>query len=217
MDPSALSARRATLEDLPLLQALWQEAGLPGEELEKFLAEFQVVADEDGSLLAAIGLLVEGSHGLLHTESIAVAATDRADELRAALWRRLQIVARNQGLHRIWTQEDGEFWRGVFTLADSGTVTAAGTTFLTADPTAAWFQHELLDPAKAKQLVNEQMAIWAATREQEREQFRNKTRIFRWVAVIVPFAFMAVILYWIFRIFFTPEGTEMLNRNMRGQ
>lgn len=217
MDPSAFSARRATLDDLPLLQALWQEAGLPGEELEKFLAEFQVVADEDGSLLAAIGLLVEGSHGLLHTEAIAAAAADQADEMRAALWRRLQIVARNQGLHRIWTQEDGEFWRGVFTLADSGTVTEAGTTFLTADPTAAWFQHELLDPAKAKQLVNEQMAIWAATREQEREQFRNKTRVFMWIAMTVAFAVLAMCGYVLFRVFSSPQGTELLNRTIRGQ
>lgn len=200
MELPGFSARRATLEDLPALQALWQQAGLPWDQLDKFVSEFQVAADESGSLLAAIGLLVEGDNALLHTEAISPAATLKADELRSALWRRVQIVARNQGVVRVWTQEDGEFWHaGVFQPADQAQVKAAGASFLS-DISAAWFVCELIDPAKAKQIVNEQFAIWEASRTQEREDFRRKTRLLMAVAVALATVVIGVCLWLVFRV-----------------
>lgn len=43
----ALNVRRATVEDLPALQVLWQQADLPWMELERFATEFQVVLAKD--------------------------------------------------------------------------------------------------------------------------------------------------------------------------
>lgn len=215
VEPFVPSARRATLDDLPALQALWIEAGLPWEELEKFLAEFQVVADEDGSLVAAIGLLVEEANGLLHTEAVALRALERADELRSLLWRRIQIVARNQGIYRLWTQEDAPFWLSVFTPASAEAVRQAGATFLGSEPGTGWLLNELLDPAKAKQLVNEQMAIWSATRAQEREQLQRKTRVIMGFALVLVALVIGTCAVLIFRVM--NAQPELLQRIFGGK
>jgi N-acetylglutamate synthase-like GNAT family acetyltransferase len=212
MELPALSARRATVEDLPALQALWQIGGLPADELEKFLTEFQVVPGEgEGVLLGAIGLMVEGNDALLHSE--ALAPGDEGDEIRAALWRRLQIVARNQGIHRLWTQEDADYWRtGGFGVAPAETVSAATAAFV--DKTATWLVCDLIDPAKAKQLVTEQMAIWHATRTQEADELQGKIRAFRNASIVI--AAVVVVLMIGMVVFVLRQRPEILQRLLHG-
>lgn len=212
MELPALSARRATVEDLPALQALWQIGGLPADKLEKFLTEFQVVPGEgEGVLLGAIGLMVEGNDALLHSE--ALAPGDEGDEIRAALWRRLQIVARNQGIHRLWTQEDADYWRtGGFGVAPAETVSAATAAFVV--KTATWLVCELIDPAKAKQLVTEQMAIWHATRTQEADELQGKIRAFRNASIVI--AAVVVVLMIGMVVFVLRQRPEILQRLLHG-
>ena len=209
VEPPALSARRATLADLPALQELWQRTGLPSLELERYVAEFQVVSGEgEQRLLAAIGLLVEGNEALLHTE--AIADPELADELRAGLWRRVQIVARNQGVQRIWTQEDAEYWRtGGFGQPTPQELTGATASFV--DSSAAWLVCPLGHPAKAGLHVNEQMAIWQTARSQETQEFQTRIRRFRnfalCVAALVTIAACALFLYVFLR---HPETVQRL-------
>ncbi len=214
MDPTSLSARRATIDDLPGLQALWIEAGQPWEELEKFLAEFQVVADESGTLVAAIGLVVEGTEGLLHTETVAAAAVEQADELRALLWRRLQIVARNLGVVRLWTAEEAPYWATEFVPAPPEMRHGANLTFLASQPDAGWRVRELVDPVRAKQLVNEQLAIWSASRAQEREQFQRRTRTFMLFSLVLVAAIIGTCAWMIFRVM--NAQPDLLQRIFRG-
>lgn len=214
VDSFAPSARRATIDDLPSLQALWIEAGQPWEELEKFLGEFQVVADPDGSLIAASGLLVEGSEGLLHTETIAQRASEQADELRALLWRRLQIVARNQGVVRMWTAEESPYWATEFSTASAAAVQGCSASFLANDPQATWRIRELVDANRAKQMVNEQMAIWAASRSQEREQFQRKTRLFMSVALVLVALIIGICAWMLFKVM--NAQPDLLLRIFRG-
>lgn len=206
MESPAYIARRATIDDLPALQGLWQNAGLPWEELEKFLTEFQVIPGEEGVLLGAIGMLVEGNQALLHSEAL---RTDD-DELRAALWRRIQIVARNQGIFRIWTQEDASYWSASgFTVATAGDIAASGTTFM--DPEARWLIAQLMDPAKAESIVQEQMAVWQATRAQEAEEFQSKVKLFRGFA----FGIFAVVIILLLGLLFTASKAGLFNRFVR--
>ena len=205
MDSPAYACRRATVDDLPALQDLWLSAGLPWEELEKFVTEFQVAELEDGRLEAAIGLLVEGSEGLLHTEAIR-AGTD-ADALRAALWRRIQIVARNQGVHRIWTQEDAPYWTASgFAGASTHDLTTFRASFL--DQEGGWRLVLIVDPAKANVAVQEQMALWQANREQEAEEFRRKVKTFRAVA----FLLFGIVLALALGVLWMVMRTNMLTR-----
>ena len=123
MDPSPLNARRANEEDLTALEELWRQASLPWEQLGGFLQEFIVATDEEDHLVGAVGLLIEGDNALLHSEAIHPGVD--ADPVRMALWRRMQIVARNQGVTSIWTQEDAPYWQASgFDPAPAGLTTA---------------------------------------------------------------------------------------------
>ena len=102
-------ARRATVEDLPQLLALWRLEQLPAAALEKRLTEFQVVSDAAGVVLAALGLQTAGAQGWLHSE--AIARPELSDELRGLLWHRLQVIIQNHALERLWTQLNSIFWR----------------------------------------------------------------------------------------------------------
>lgn len=101
--------RRATVEDLPQLVALWRLEQLPAEALEKRFTEFHLVADADGRVLAAIGIQLGGTQGLLHSESIGMA--EISDALRGLLWERIQVIIKSNSLERLWTQLHSHFWR----------------------------------------------------------------------------------------------------------
>lgn len=109
MNIDAYQVRRATTDDLEQLFKLWKDAQFPVDELEKRFTEFQVAASETGKVVAAIGLQVAGTEGKIHSEWF----TDFAlsDALRMPLWDRLQAVALNHGLFRLWTDESAPFWK----------------------------------------------------------------------------------------------------------
>ena len=110
MTETRYATRRATVEDLPQLTSLWQLEQLPAAALERRFTEFQVVSNDAGQVVAAIGMQVSGAHGLLHSESIAT--PEIADELRELLWKRFQVMIHNHALERLWTQMNIPFWRG---------------------------------------------------------------------------------------------------------
>ena len=71
MTAQNLQVRRATIEDLPKLAALWTAEGLPVGNLEKRFKEFQLVQTEDGAeVLGAVGLQLVGNEGRLHSEAL---------------------------------------------------------------------------------------------------------------------------------------------------
>ncbi len=100
--------RRANIDDLPQLLMLWQAVDLPLDQLEKRLTEFQI-AEKDGQIAAAIGLHIHQHEGLLHSESFSDFGL--SNTLRPMLWERIERVAKNHGIARIWTQETSPFWK----------------------------------------------------------------------------------------------------------
>lgn len=82
---------------------------LPADELERRLTEFQIVESEEGTLLGTIGLEVSERQGRIHSEAYHDFAL--ADTLRQYFWARLQSLAENQGLARLWTNESAPFWK----------------------------------------------------------------------------------------------------------
>lgn len=102
-----LRIRRATVDDLPALKALWTAARLPADELESRLTEFQVV--ENGGVFAgAVGVQILRQHARLHSEDYADFSI--ADAARELLWERVQNLAANHGVFRVWTLETSPFW-----------------------------------------------------------------------------------------------------------
>ena len=105
---SSYSTRRATVDDLPQLAELWASAQLPSE-LDKQFTDFQLAEDEAGHLAGAIALQINGSNGRVHSE--AFVDFGQSDAVRAVLWERLQTVAQNHGLFRLWTTETAPWWK----------------------------------------------------------------------------------------------------------
>jgi N-acetylglutamate synthase-like GNAT family acetyltransferase len=108
-NPQNLRVRRATLDDLGALRAIWVSMRLPADELEKRLKEFQVVENAEGNVLGAIGIEFSGQHALLHGEGYSDFGV--ADTARQLFWERIQTLAANHGVFRIWTRETSPFWK----------------------------------------------------------------------------------------------------------
>jgi hypothetical protein len=109
MSDSACRVRRAIIDDLERLRDLWAANHLPAGDLDKRLKECQVVEAPDGTLVGALAMEIDGRRGRLHSE--AFADFGRADEMRHALWERMQSVGTNHGVARYWTQEPAPFWK----------------------------------------------------------------------------------------------------------
>ena len=108
MSSGTYRVRRATLDDLAQLRGLWQAMNLSVADLEKRLTEFQVAETPDGKVAGALALQMLEGQGLLHSEAFADFSI--ADDLRPLLWNRVQSVATNHGLFRLWTCEQAPFW-----------------------------------------------------------------------------------------------------------
>jgi N-acetylglutamate synthase-like GNAT family acetyltransferase len=109
MTAGEMLARRATLDDLHVLRDLWRRSNLPENELEKRLTEFQVVVQPEGQMAGAVALHMEGKEGVIHSESFA--SPELEGEARVQLWERVQSLARNHGLFRLWIQSPHPFWK----------------------------------------------------------------------------------------------------------
>jgi N-acetylglutamate synthase-like GNAT family acetyltransferase len=108
MSPSNLRIRRATTDDFLGLRGLWNSMHFPAEDLEKRLTEFQVVETNDGEIVGAIGLQIDGRHALLHSEGYTDFSV--ADAARQLFWERIQTIAAHHGVFRLWTREQSPFW-----------------------------------------------------------------------------------------------------------
>ena len=110
MNPQpGLRVRRATLDDLVALRAIWLSMRLPADELEKRLKEFQVVQDGEGNVLGAVAIQFSKQHALLYGEAFSDFSV--ADSARQLFWQRFEALAANHGIFRIWTQETSPFWK----------------------------------------------------------------------------------------------------------
>lgn len=108
MTATNFKVRRATIDDLPELISLWKSLDLPATDLQNRLTEFQVAQSAEGKFLGAVGMQIAEKQGRIHSEGFKDFAL--AEQLRPMLWERLQSVATNHGLFRLWTQERAPFW-----------------------------------------------------------------------------------------------------------
>jgi len=108
MNPANFRIRRATLDDLGQLTAMWESMRFPVEELTRRITEFQVAEPPEGKLAGALGFQIAEKQGRIHSECFSDFAF--ADHLRPMLWDRIHSVATNHGVLRLWTQENAPCW-----------------------------------------------------------------------------------------------------------
>ncbi|MEO6036243.1 MAG: hypothetical protein ABIQ35_13385 [Verrucomicrobiota bacterium] len=200
MNPSGYKVRRATTDDVAELLSLWKSAHLPAEELDKRFTEFQIVQGAEGKLLGATGLKIAGSEGKLHSE--AFFDFGLTDPLRPLLWERIQSVATNHGLFRLWTEEPAPFWK-----KECGFIPPSGETlakypvqFGKAD--ARLLVLQLKDDRAAPSSLDAEFALFKAEEKERSEKMFRQARLFKGVAIglsVVLFVFVAIGLMYLFR------------------
>ena len=188
------------MDDLAQLAELWQAAQLPVATLEKQFTDFQVAENEEGKLVAAIGLQVHASNGRIHSETIADFSL--ADTLRPELWKRLQTVAQNRGLFRLWTEEAAPWWK-----KDAG-FSPAQEEILQKMPESygprhnAWLVLVLKEETADPELVDKEIARFKEMERGRREKLLGRAKAVKIVGTVlatVVFLFSVFVLILLFR------------------
>jgi hypothetical protein len=182
MTTPSLPARRATIEDLQKLAPLWAREGLPAEELGKRFQEFQVVDGPGGELAGAIGLQIAGHEGRLHSEAFLHA--EEAEAIRARLWERVQMISKNHGLVRVWTQLDSPFWRQNG-FGNPAPETAAKLPAAFAGNPALWNVLQLRDETTTAPSLEKEFAMFREMQKEETDRVFRQAKVMKLVAAVV--------------------------------
>lgn len=192
MNPGNHRVRRATLDDLVPLRVLWQALNLPVADLEKRLTEFQVVEAPEGKVAGALGLQMLEGQGLIHGEVFADFAI--ADQLRSLLWERIQSVASNHGLFRLWTCERAPFWSHCGLLPATAEVMAK----LPAPwhgREAHWLTLKLREETSATLSVEREFALFMDAEKERTQAALAQARLLKTIAtVLAVLLFVAVVV-----------------------
>ncbi|HEX4350535.1 MAG TPA: hypothetical protein VH251_09110 [Verrucomicrobiae bacterium] len=183
MNPGQLQIRRATVDDLPALKAMWLASHWPVDELEGRLTEFHVVISE-GQFAGALGLQVVRQHARLHSEDYADFAV--ADEARKLFWERFQKIAANLGVFRLWTQETSPFWKGWgFQPANTETLARLPEEWKSLQGT--WLTLELKNEDAINQVMKTQFAGFMDTEKRQTAKVVEQARFLRMLVIIAGF------------------------------
>lgn len=178
------------------LAGLWQSAHLPAAELGKRLTDFQVAEDEQGNLAAAIGLHIEAGQGRVHSEGYADFAL--ADSLRPLLWQRLQAVAQNHGLFRLWTEETAPWWKmgAGFSPPSDEMLQKLPETYGARHP--AWLTLRLRDEAAAPANLDKEIELIKEAARIRRETFMRRGRVLTIIGTAISLLFLLFSLLLLF-------------------
>ena len=190
--------RRATVEDLPKLVPLWQQEQLPSAGLEKRFKEFQVVELPAGELAAAVGLEIAGTQGRLHSEVFS--HPEESDALRELLWERAQVLARNFGLARLWTQFATPFWN------HSGFRHAAAEDLAKLPPSfagspAPWQFLTLREESATPVSIEKEFALFKEAEKERTEKMMQQAKVLKVIAALILMAVLLLLALWVFMWF----------------
>ena len=186
MADSTLRVRRATVDDLDALRALWTSMRLPAAELEPRLTEFQIVQEEsDGKIIGGIGFQMAAQQGRLHSEGFTDFAF--ADAARELLWNRIQTLATNHGILRLWTQEATPFWTRLgFKAANAEELKKLPPAW--SSENTSWLTLQLKNEA-AISAAEQELAMFMHAQKQQSARLFDRVRTLKTAATI-----MAIIL-----------------------
>jgi N-acetylglutamate synthase-like GNAT family acetyltransferase len=181
MTASTLRVRRATVDDLDTLRPLWTSMRLPVADLEPRLTEFQIVENAEGKVVGGVGLEIGQRAGRLHSEGFTDFAV--ADASREMLWARIQTLASNHGMLRLWAKESTPFWNRMgFKPADAETLKKLPAAWQTED--ATWFTLQLKDEAVIASMEKE-LAMFMAAEKQHSQRVFQQARTMKTFATLI--------------------------------
>jgi N-acetylglutamate synthase-like GNAT family acetyltransferase len=182
------TTRRATVDDLKALVALWQAAGFPVADLEKRFTDFQVAIDHNGRLSGAIAIRVAGHQGYIHSE--AYIDFSFTDSVRPLLWKRIQTLSNNLGLFRLWTLETAPYWKKEvgFSEAQSQKIEKLPTEF--GPRGQPWLELQLKEEHAAPDTLEQQFQMFKESQRAETERMHQQAKTLKILATII-----AVVLF----------------------
>jgi N-acetylglutamate synthase-like GNAT family acetyltransferase len=184
MSSSQLFIRRATTDDRESLKSLWRSMLLPADELEKRLTEFQVAEAADGQLLGAIGIQIFRQHAWLHSESYL--DFGHADAARQLFWNRIQTLASNHGVFRLWTQESSPFWSQLgFRPANAARLADLPPEWQSAK--GEWFVLQLKDEQAIINALDKDFAAFMSMERLKTERTYEQARTLKTIITVIGF------------------------------
>lgn len=183
--------RRATLDDIPALTALWKSLDFPAEDLNKRITEFQIAESPEGKLLGCLGMQMSERHGRIHAEAF----TDfgLSEQLRPMLWDRIHSVAVNHGLLRLWTQEKAPFWNHCGLLAADAEAMAK-LPVLWKNLQAPWLTLKLKEDLDTVLSVDQEFSMFMAAEKERTQRTFQHARILKVVALLIAFVLLVFIM-----------------------
>jgi N-acetylglutamate synthase-like GNAT family acetyltransferase len=192
--------RRATVDDLPILQALWVQMRLPVVDLEKRPTEFQVAESADGILLGAVAMEISGRAGRIHSEAYHDFAL--SEILRQHLWERLQSLAANHGLARLWTRETAPFWsRNGFHAPDDAELAKLPPAWGRDLP--GWLTLQLRDEEALEMALEKEFTRFKLEEKRRMEKVLRQGKILNFIgtalAILLFIGVMTFAFFWVLR------------------
>lgn len=199
--------RRATLDDLGQLTALWQAMHYPQEDLAKRVTEFQVAEDPTGVLVGAVGLQIAERQGRVHSECFK--DFGQSEHLRHVLWDRLQSVASNHGLLRLWTREQAPFYNHCGLLkADSESLTKLP--MLWRNEQDGWLTLKLREDVAAVVSLDKEFALFMESEKQRTGRAFQQAKVLKLIATVLAAVIFLLVL--VFAFFVIKNGNKIWNR-----
>jgi len=195
---SKYRVRRATLDDIGPLTAMWEAMHYPTEELARRVTEFQVAEGADGKLLGTLGLQIAERQGLVHSEAFSDFAL--AEHLRPLLWDRAHAVATNHGLLRVWTQEQAPFWNHCGLLkADAEALQKLP--MLWRGPSSGWLTLKLRDDVETVISLDKEFALFMQSEKQRTERVFQRARTLKTIVTLIALAVLIAVAVWGVKLF----------------
>ena len=189
--------RRATLDDVTQLTELWKSMRFAPEDLARRITEFQVAEGADGLIAGAVGLNITKRQGRIHSEGF----TDfgLADELRPLLWERLQSVATNHGLLRLWTQETAPFWSHCgMVKTDPEALSKMPEEWRGSE--ANWLTLKLKDDVEEVISADREFARFMESERQRTQRALQHAKVLKAIAVLVALAVFGIVAVGLFMV-----------------
>jgi hypothetical protein len=174
------------VDDRAALKTIWASMRLPADELEKRLTEFQVVENAGGEVVGALGFQILRQHALLHNESYSDFAV--ADAARELFWDRLQKLAANHGVFRVWTQERSPFWKSFDFRPPAAEVLARLPQEWENEFTGGWLTLQLKNEAVISAALEKQFAPFMTGEKLETEKISEKAKTINTIITVAGFA-----------------------------
>jgi hypothetical protein len=164
---------------------------LAAEDLAKRITEFQIAESTEAKLVGAVGLQILDRQGRLHSEAF----TDfsLADALRPQLWERLQSVATNHGLVRLWTQEQAPFW-GQCGLANADSESLQKLPAGWRQLSGQWRTLKLKDDIEEVLSVDKEFALFMESERQRTQRAFQQARVLKFIATLLAVGVLFLVM-----------------------